>query len=339
MEQEQVYDLLDLKYHNADMFYRVVSEMPVDKVNQLCFSNRAFHHLCRKKDFWKSLWFQKLPIPVEDLSLAFLRSQYLKYASMLDLAKYIQKHSEDWKDFQGTEKEIFEELLRISPYDDQNVRAKQNILINTFFNHGLEKNNLDCLFFAVQKGYQLRNSTFMFAREATASKFMPIATEGLHNGNLFDRLFSLLDKKRTILFLENLTLNDLIELPSEKDDCQADLIEKVYEEKWEKFQESAYFSFELFHFFFSPILVKASEKRCLKLFDFSMDKIMTLGERDRKEVISHLVSDLMTAKSSYLDRFVHKFKASNAKEIAEGKKDFKRTSRKESDDESEEKKP
>lgn len=340
MEKEQVYDLLDLKYHNVDMFYRVLTKMPVDELNQLCSENRGFHHLCRKKEFWKSLWAQKLPFPVEELNLPFLRSQYLKYASMLDLAKYIHSHLDDWRRvFSGTEKNIFDELLSLSPYNVDEQNTSQSKMVKTIFDHGLEENNLDCLFLAVNKEYQLQNSTFMFSREAASSRFMPIITEGLHNGNLFDRLFSLLDKAQTIFFLEGLSLEDVIAIPSERDDCQVDLLEKVYEEKWTQFQINNYYSSELYHYFFFPIFLVASEKKCLKLFDFLIEKLLSLETGIRKDVVYHLTQSLMKSKSSYLNRFISKFEAGDGKEIETGKREFKRGSKIESNNEPEEEEP
>lgn len=291
MEKDQVRDLLDLKYHNADTFYKIISEMPIDDVNKLCSSNQNFHHLCGDQGYWERLWRQKIFLPVPDVEVKVLKQRYLKYASMVNLAEFIQKNQvlSEFKEFRGlsTEK-IFEKLDELPNFD-----VKKSLFENRHFEGiflvGFDKLNLDCLLFGVSKGYQISNS-IMVSRNEDQDEDL---------GKLIDRLFSLLSEKQIISLMSRLSLSDIIALPRGKESCNTDIVEKVYDERFADVSGS-----ENQRRFLVDALMASIKKDCEDLFDFFMKKISKLPVNSRRILIRKLVdSNSLKKNRKYFNRF------------------------------------
>ena len=86
-EKSYVRNLLDLKHANSDMFYRVLSEMEIDSLNNLC-QIEEFSELCKSSTFWEKLWKQKITFPFRESTPEKMKRDYLRHTAISKNSRY-----------------------------------------------------------------------------------------------------------------------------------------------------------------------------------------------------------------------------------------------------------
>lgn len=304
MERDQIRDLLDLKYANRDIFYQVLSEMPIDAVNNLCKTVTEFRRLCASQEFWMTLWKIKVPLPLPELDIIKrLKTKYLRYASMVDLAEFISKHSDirgyGIDIFGGKNKnETFNTLLKYSNFSPENVVISEEI-----FHFGVVFNNLDCLLYAINAGLRIKDAN--------------VDDLSYHQrGELVDRLFSLISEDDFRYLILGLPVHDIIRIPRQKSkNCNINLIKTLYRNEPLKLEGN----------FFGLSLVEAAKKKCNKLFDYLIDQ-MNAANLVQRDAAIYRAAYLLTEEelSDYLERFSAKLTESKKNIVHRASLDYKK---------------
>lgn len=299
MERDQIRSLLDLKHANHDIFYRVLSEMPVDGVNNLCKTAVEFRKLCLSQEFWITLWKIKVPLPVPDLNdIGRLKTRYLRYASMADLARFLFENPEievsvnpEGEQIQGrTKDEIFNSLI----YYQRIIQGKHSLMNVEMFEVGVKHNNLDCLLFVINSGFTMG---YLDIDKLLEYK----------RGELFNRLFSMLTEDNFRFIFPNLSAYDIIRIPGSRN-CNINLLKKYFAGKRIACSDDC----------LGSSLELAATNKCDELFDYLLSKIKINKSyvQNRELFISNTYTRLRRNKLyNYLERFLDKLSVEDKKTI------------------------
>ena len=284
-EKSYVRNLLDLKYANADMFYRVLSEMDIDIINNLC-QVEEFSKICDSPVFWEKLWRQKVPsvFPFHEDKPEIMKERYLEYAILANMADFIQRRrsstTREFRDLPGKSKEeIMRYLFRFQ---------EENPIHEGYFSIGIIYNNINFCYFSVNYitfSDRIVNDLVKYKR-----------------GELVDRLFSLLPLKEQLRLVFHLRLEYIVKIPR-KNGCSDDLVKTVLNSK-----NDPEISYQL-----ADAIMEALKKNCQSLLDFLIPQVFLRGPTVKGQALHQMADFLRDGK--YLDLFLKRLNEEQKAEL------------------------
>ena len=273
-ETDYARNLLDLKYHNADAFYQVLTELSIDGFNKVIMTNE-FMDLRSKPEFWKRLWRTKFSVPFEEGKHPFdMKERYYRYSAAEQMAEFSYRHTESGLFATASFKEM-SKRDRVDYFLDPLEHLQAN---PELFKIGIEYDDVNFLYM-VTPSYIMKDKDVDNLVEK-------------NRGEIVDKWFSLISNQEQLRLTRKLKLDQIVRIPR-VEGCNTTLAESALKMKEHEWKEP-HFSQE-----FASAVDQAFKKNCEDLLGFMVKEIKGFP-RERKEKVMIWLADLKQKEVDYL---------------------------------------
>jgi hypothetical protein len=208
--EEDTYNLLAELKNNPDIFYLILSKLPNNTLRNLCKINKDFRNKCNTRNFWERLWIENYGKPIPEGNI---RYNYLRRNLLFTVSSILYKNRYYYKLGNMSRKEI---EIRLEVEKDYNVGSGGSIIDGYTLKKAIVYNELDIVLFVILNyiyGELLR-------------KYL------IENGDpeFIEEILSNLSENEKLQFAHKFRLNNLIDLPRTKDNCNKDLVNLYFKD-------------------------------------------------------------------------------------------------------------